>query len=73
MMWQIRQNRGGQLYVADDATDCATDGGKPLCPTHRQTLTLPPPCFKLSEFGRKGRPTSQRVSMVMKQHACVML
>ncbi|CCU98847.1 unnamed protein product [Malassezia sympodialis ATCC 42132] len=26
MMWQVRQNHGGQLYVADDATDCATDG-----------------------------------------------
>lgn len=28
MMWQVRQKHGGQLYVAEDATDCATDGGR---------------------------------------------
>lgn len=35
MKWQVRMNsHSGQLYVAEDAEDCATDGGTSYAHLH---------------------------------------
>lgn len=65
MMWQVRMHgHSGELYVEDDATDCATDGG--TCLGSCQTLTLPRPCFWRSATGHMARRPSLLVPTDMR-------